>query len=225
MGDKTPRFTKPHGAYQYARIRAVANYCKENYDNLTTVWLSLSAAEKQSGKWVHPLEHDDGFRSHAVKQALYRARLNLGIDRWAGLWLMAPRKTGYSHRHYALWIDTESVSEKDYHPVIDSHVRNHPIATESGNLYGDAIQIRKGCECGSFLAEIARNLPEIGPGEEIPSPDVRSIEGKWRYVQAWCSLYWYMDRIRSYELGSFGEIAESLKPDRDGEWVYGKGWL
>lgn len=228
LGDKTPRFTKPHGDYLYARLKAVQTHCEREYDNLVTVWLSLTAAEKIDDKWVHPLRHDDGFRSNSVKQALYRVRKRLNVEDWAGVWLMTPRKTGYSHKHYAIWLDlSEDYGirdiREDFQPVIDAHVRSHPTATSAGNPYGKAIQVREGDECEGLPAEVARNLPEIGPGRGVPSPDVRSIANGWEYVRIWCAFYWYDDRIRQYELGAFQEIAEEAKPE--GEWKFGLGWV
>lgn len=215
MGTATPRFTKPHGDYHYARIKAVSDYCEEHYDPLTTVWLSLQADEKIRGEWVDPLMHDDGFRSNAVKQSLFRVRKKLDVDEWAGCWLMSPRRTGYSHRHYALWINKE-VEVSDFHSVIDSHVRNHPTASSEKNQYRDAIQIRQGDEVKGLPAEIAHNLPEIGA-----STDVRSVDEARR----WCSMYWFDDRIRFQELGSFREYAEDSRPEREGVFKHGRGWV
>lgn len=228
LGDKTPRFTQAHGEYLYARLKAVQTYCEEEYDNLVTVWLSLTAEEKVGGKWVHPLRHDDGFRSNSVKQALYRVRKRLDVEDWAGMWLMAPRKTGYSHKHYALWLDVSEdygirELQEVFHPVIDAHVRSHPTATSARNPYGKAIQVREGDDCEGLPAEVARNFPEIGPGRGVPSPDVRSITNDWSYVRIWCAFYWYDDRIRQYELGEFREIAEEAKPE--GDWKFGVGWV
>jgi hypothetical protein len=87
LGDKTPRFTKPHGKYLYARLKAVQRYSESEFENLLTVWLSLTADAKIDDNWVNPLWHDDGFRSNSVKQALYRTRKRLELRDWAGMWL------------------------------------------------------------------------------------------------------------------------------------------
>lgn len=226
LGDKTPRFTKPHGDYLYARLKAVQTHCEREYDNLVTVWLSLTAAEKIDDKWVHPLRHDDGFRSNPVRQALYRARKRLAVTDWAGMWIMAPRKTGYSHKHYGLWLnlgDNYNINEIQtaFHSVIDSHVRSHPTATACGNQYSKAIQLREGEGCTGLVAEMARNFPEIGPGTSVPSPDVRSIESGWKYARIWCALYSYDNRNRKQSLGDFQKIADNAKPVT--EWKFGKG--
>jgi hypothetical protein len=104
-----------------------------------------------------------------------------------------------------------------FHPVIDSHVRNHPTATSGGNPHNEAVQVRKDQDCSTLPGEIAHNLPEVGP-----SVDVRSLTNEWAFAQIWCAFYWYTDRIRQYELGRFGEIAEKGKPV--GEWTFGVGW-
>jgi len=222
MGDKTARFTEPYGKYLYARLKAVQTYCEEEYDNLVTVWLSLTAEEKIDGKWVHPLRHDDAFRSNSVKQALYRVRKRLDVVDWAGMWLMAPRKTGYSHRHYSLWFDVPNYGIREvreaFHPVIDSHVGNHPTATSDGNPYEKAIRARQGEECQTLPGEVAHNLPEVGP-----STDVRNLTQEWAFARIWCAFYWYDDRIRQYELGEFGDITEEAK--REGDWKFGVGWV
>lgn len=222
MGDKTPRFTEAHGKYLYARLKAVQTYCEEKYDNLRTVWLSLTAEEKVGQKWVHPLRHDDAFRSNSVKQALYRIRKHLNIEDWAGTWLMAPRKTGYSHKHYALWLDVPDYGSQEvqeaFHPVIDAHIRYHPTATSHGNPYDKAIQVREGKECRTLPGEVAHNLPEVGS-----STDVRNLTQEWAFARIWCAFYWYDDRIRQYKLGEFRDIAEEVKPE--GDWKFGVGWV
>jgi len=225
LGDKTPRFTEPHGKYLYARLSDVHAHCADEWDNLTTVWLSLTADEKDgSGNWVHPLKHDDGFRSNAVKQALYRARRKLDLDQWAGLWVMAPRQTGYSHKHYPLWLDCPQSIEQirsAFEPVIDSHVRAHSLASHRGNPYPKAIQVRKDGDCDGILAEIGRNIPEIGV-----ETDVRNVEENWKDAQRWAAFYWHDDRIRQYELGKFQEIADDARAENmpSGDWEYGDGW-
>jgi len=224
LGDSTPRFTEPHGDYLYARLSAVHRHC-EQWSNLSTVWLSLTADEKdESGEWVDPISHDDGFRSSAVKQALYRARGKLDVEQWAGTWLIAPRQTGYSHKHYALWLDTEASIEQirqAFEKVVESHIRAHPTATVEGNPCGQAVQVRKDDDCEKLIPEIAHNIPEIGP-----ETDVRNLSEKWQYARIWCALCWYDDRIRQYELGRFSEIADDARAEDmpDSEWVYGKGW-
>lgn len=223
LGDKTPRFTEPHGGYLYARLRAVYRHCKD-WPNLRTVWLSLTADEKRSGKWVHPLKHDDGFRSSAVKQAVYRARRALDVKQWAGLWLMAPRKTGYSHKHYALLLDVDaSVREIEsaFSKVVKSHTRAHPYASEKGNPCTQAVQAREGDGCKKLLPEIGHNIPELGP--EV---DIRNIGEDRQYARIWAALYWHQDRIRQYELGRFSEIADDARDENlpSGDWEYGTGW-
>jgi len=224
LGDNTPRFTEPHGKYLYARLRAVHRYCMK-WLNLKTVWLSLTADEKnESGEWVHPLRHDDGFRSSAVKQALYRARRRLDVEQWAGVWLMAPRKTGYSHRHYALWLDTEELIEQielAFERVVESHISAHPYASADGNPVDQAVQVRCLDDCEKLLPEIAHNIPEIGP-----DTDVRNLSEDWQYARIWAALYSTDDRVRQYELGRFKEIADDARAESrpSGEWVYAKGW-
>ncbi len=222
LGDKTARFTEPHGDYLYARLSAVHSHCVK-WDNLSTVWLSLTADEKDSsGNWLHPLSHDDGFRSDAVRQALYRVRRRLDIEQWAGLWLMAPRQTGYSHKHYALWLDCpQSIEqiESAFEPVVKSHIRNHPTATVEGNPCSQAVQVRKDGDCERLLPEIGHNIPEIGS-----ETDVRSLSEEWQYARIWAALYWSDDRIRQYELGQFEPIANDARVEQSGDWVYGKGW-
>jgi len=226
LGDKTPRFTEPHGEFLYARLRAVSDYCREEFDGLVTVWITLQADEKSpDGRWYDPLEHDDGFRSDALKQALYRVRRTIDVSRRAGLWLHAPRRTGYSHRHHALWLEVPDVSEvcsEDFGPVVNTHVNNHPTAKEGNNPIDEAVKIRTGEECDGLPAEIAHNLPEIGP-----QTDVRSLSERWEYARIWCAMYWWDDRIRGYELGEFKDIADKAKEEKfedAGNWNFGKGW-
>jgi len=189
------------------------------------VWLSLTADEKnESGEWVHPLRHDDGFRSSAVKQALYRARRRLDVEQWAGYWVMAPRKTGYSHKHYAFWLDTvESIEaiESAFEGVVKSHISAHPMASADGNPVGQAVQVRRLDDCEKLLPEIARNIPEIGP-----DTDVRNLSEDWQHARIWCALYSTDDRVRSYELGQFKGIADDARAESrpSGEWKHGKGW-
>lgn len=139
-GEKSPRFTRRRAAYRFARAADVERSCIRDYNNPHTVWLSLTAEPKaESGEWVDPLNHDDGFRSNAIRQSLYRVRREYDH---AGVWMHAPRRSWYSHRHVALWLDGE-VTESDFHSVVDSHVRNHPAAKGEQHPYDDAVKVRK----------------------------------------------------------------------------------
>lgn len=225
LGDKTPRFTEPHGKYLYTRLKAVHKNCT-NWENLSTVWLSLRADEKdESGNWVDPLWHDDGFRSDSVRQARSRARDALDIEQWAGIWLMTPRKTGYSHKHYALWLDCLAdvwQIQEAFEKVVESHIRAHPTATKDGNPLDKAVKVRKEDDCNKLLPEIGHNIPEIGPDE-----DIRNLSEEWQAAKMWAAMYWDDDRIRQYELGQYEPIADRAKDEnlpQGDEWVFGKGW-
>uniref|UniRef100_UPI00403F4504 hypothetical protein n=1 Tax=Haladaptatus sp. DJG-WS-42 TaxID=3120516 RepID=UPI00403F4504 len=211
------RFSGAYGGFLYARVNTVARFCLDEFDDPHTVWISLKASEKApDGRWYHPLRHDDGFRSDAVRAALHRATPK--AENYAGLWVHAPRRTWYSHRHYALWIDG-AARASDFEKVIDSHVRNHPTATREGHPYEKAIRLRSGNELvrataprgnhemdeshgatTTLTTEVGNNVPELGT-----DPDVRSGRSCdfW-----WAAMMWADDRIRYSPLGRFQEVAE-----------------
>jgi hypothetical protein len=95
------------------------------------------------------------------------------------------------------------------------------LASHRGNPYPKAIQVRKDGDCDGILAEIGRNIPEIGV-----ETDVRNVEENWKDAQRWAAFYWHDDRIRQYELGKFQEIADDARAENmpSGDWEYGDGW-
>ena len=220
----TPRFTLQKAKYRYARVKSAARYCFEHFDRPHTVWLSLTARSRKRDGWVNPAIHDAGFRSGAVKQALYRSRKKARIDDYAGVWLHAPRTEWYSHKHIALWVDG-NVAEEDFHPVIKSHVRNHRYADKSHHQYGDAISIRSPNEyalatpAGSSQSnrgidaergqtagltnEVGDNIPALGANSDIRN----CSEGAFM----WATMLWALDRKYWQPLGDFKQYADRKK--------------
>jgi hypothetical protein len=97
--------------------------------------LTLTGSTKNSNGGPRcPADHlrdvVDPFGDH-VRPALHRA---LEVDRWEYAKVIEHHKSGYGHMHIAIFVDGP-VSEADFHPAIDAHLKYCAIAGKDAHDY------------------------------------------------------------------------------------------
>jgi len=129
------RFSPEYTERQYARFSDLERGLKEEYGaQLHTALLSLTCSNTdEHGRLLPPVDHlQDLEESYdAVRLALKRA-LD-GYD-WEAVSILEPHKSGYTHIHFAVFVDGE-VDEETFHSVIDAHLRNCDRAERAAHDY------------------------------------------------------------------------------------------
>lgn len=131
-----------YGDTYYARLKALERQFLGTASNPHVVMLTLTASNKnENGGWRCPADHlrdvINSFTDH-VRPALHRALGSNGadVDNWEYA-RVAEHHPGsaYGHVHVALFIDG-AVSEADFRPVIDTHLRHcDPAGASAHNYY------------------------------------------------------------------------------------------
>jgi len=128
----TNAYTPEYTERQYARFSDLERGLKDEYGHrLHTALLSLTASNTEN--LIPPVDHlHDLEESYdAVRRAL--SRVLDGYD-WEYCAILEPHQSGYTHIHIAVFVDGK-VTEKNFHPVIDAHVRNCPRAERAAHDY------------------------------------------------------------------------------------------
>jgi hypothetical protein len=131
-----------YGDTYYARLKALERQFLAIASNPHVVMLTLTASNKnENGGWRCPADHlrdvINSFTDH-VRPALHRALGSNGadVDNWEYARVVEHHPgSAYGHVHVALFIDGV-VSEADFRPVIDTHLRHcEPAGASAHNYY------------------------------------------------------------------------------------------
>jgi len=125
-----------YGNRYYARLKSLERGWLADADDPHVVMLTLTASNENSrGGWRCPADHlrdvTDPFREH-VRPALHRA---IPHD-WEYAKVIEHHGSGYGHLHVAVFVDGP-VTESDFHPVIDAHLRHCDPAGRAAHDYHD----------------------------------------------------------------------------------------
>jgi hypothetical protein len=120
---------------QYARFSDLERGLKEEYGSrLHTALLSFTCSNRDDdGNLLPPVDHllDLEESYDAVRRSLSRV---LDGYRWEAVAILEPHQSGYTHIHFGVFVDGK-VTEKNFHPVIDSHLRNCDRAERAAHDY------------------------------------------------------------------------------------------
>ncbi|MDZ7687627.1 MAG: hypothetical protein U5J64_02700 [Halobacteriales archaeon] len=120
---------------QYARFSDLERGLKEEYGaRLHTALLSFTCSNTDDdGNLLPPVDHllDLEESYDAVRRSLARV---LDGYRWEAVAILEPHQSGYTHIHFGVFVDGK-VTEKNFHPVIDAHLRNCPRAARAAHDY------------------------------------------------------------------------------------------
>lgn len=129
------RFGDKRSRREYAKIHNLRRGLRDEWGDLLHVaFLTFTASSRNArGGYRCPADHLNDLKSSsgAILSALHRSLE--GRD-YEFCWVHEPHKSGYVHRHLAVFV-RGSVSEEDFHPVIDAHLRNCPSAGRAAHDY------------------------------------------------------------------------------------------
>jgi len=128
-----------YGNKYYARLKALERQVIEKFDDPHSVMLTFSgSSENASGGWRCPADHlrdvIESWRPDRGRGVYHTLRYVLDGKRWEYAIVVEKHRSGYGHVHCAVFVDGE-VSETDFHPVIDAHLRQCDIAGRSAHDY------------------------------------------------------------------------------------------
>jgi len=160
-----------YGDTYYARLKALERQFLATASNPHVVMLTLTASNKnENGGWRCPADHlrdvINSFTDH-VRPALHRALGSNGadVDNWEYARVVEHHPgSAYGHVHVALFIDGV-VSEADFHPVIDTHLRHcDPAGASAHNYYSPETEKRP---ISASRVDTALDPEDYGGSEDV----------------------------------------------------------
>jgi hypothetical protein len=160
-----------YGDTYYARVKALERQFLATSSNPYIVMLTLTASNKnEKGGWRCPADHlrdvINSFTDH-VRPALHRALGSNGadVDNWEYARVVEHHPgNAYGHVHIALFIDGV-VSESDFRPVIDTHLRHcEPAGASAHNYYSSEAKDRP---ISTSRVDVALDPEEYDGSEDI----------------------------------------------------------
>jgi hypothetical protein len=216
--DQTHRFAPDYADQQYAKLKDLERGISDEYGKrLHTAMLTFTASSEPDDEPLPPVDHfaDLDASWDAVTTALDRA---LEGRRYERLAILDMHQSGYLHIHMGVFVDGV-VSRETFAPVIESHVRNCPIAEWDGHDLEDdrTISVRhagrdRADESDEHLDELAIYLAEyLGAYGEDPldQPD---------HVQAANAVLWATGKQRWRPSNGAQSYMASEVEDDETEW-------
>ncbi|WP_083902823.1 replication protein [Natrinema versiforme] len=128
-----------YGNKYYARLKAFERQMVREYDNLHIAMLTFTGSTRNAnGGWRCPADHlrdvVDSWRPDRGRGVYHALRDSLGGKEWEYALVVEKHKSGYGHVHCAVFVDG-SVTESDFRPAIDAHLRQCEIAHRDAHDY------------------------------------------------------------------------------------------
>lgn len=174
-----------YGDTYYARLKALERQFLARADNPHVVMLTFTASMKNAnGGWRCPADHlrdlIDSFTDH-VRPAIHRALGSNGadVDSWEYARVVEHHGNAYGHMHVPLFIDGK-VTEEDFRPVIDTHLRHcDPAGASAHDYYAPEAEARP--------ISVARVDADLDPEDYDGTDDVIGNVGS--YVAEYIGAY------------------------------------
>ena len=176
-----------YGRRYYAKLKDLERGVEREWDDLTTVMLTLSASsENAKGGRRCPADHmreiADGWDT--ARKALYRV---LDGFRWEYARVWEPHKSGYGHLHVAVFVDDRrgELGEEMFRPVMRTYVdRVGPAGSEAHGLdrvgLGDAVSMNREVQnLGTYISEYV--------GIFGTEPTERPVSEQMFYATCWAT--------------------------------------
>jgi hypothetical protein len=175
-------FTKPWINRSHARILDGCRGMRKQYDDCSTVLLTLTGNPYKNGGFMAPLDYyqdltESWSKSDSDYRPMYRKINNvmdkLGLE-FEYLLIVGvhdgqkAKQSGsinlfYPHIHILLYINGD-VSEKDFHSTIDMYLKHSPVASRNQHDYSDAIRIDNNPEADlKYIGEMDRERGKVTP--------------------------------------------------------------
>jgi len=160
-----------YGDVYYAKLKALERTVIEEFEDPHVVMLTLTGSTRNgNGGPRCPADHlrdvVDPFSSN-VRPALHRS---LDVDRWEYAKVLEHHTSGYGHMHVAVFVDG-AVSEEDFRPAIDAHLRNCEIAHRDAHDYHHPDPEKR-------PISVNRIDPEVDPNAD----DVEAVSNLGSYI-------------------------------------------
>jgi hypothetical protein len=128
-----------YGDKYYARLKAFERQVIKEFDNPYSVMLTFSGSSRNAnGGWRCPADHlrdvVESWRPDRGRGVYHTLDYVLDGKRWEYAVVVEKHQSGYGHVHCAVFVDGE-VQERDFHPVIDTHLRVCEIAGSAAHDY------------------------------------------------------------------------------------------
>ncbi len=160
-----------YGAKYYARLKAFERAATDRFDDLHVCMLTLTGSTRNaSGGWRCVVDHlrdvVNSWRPSRGRGVYHSLRDVLDGRKWEYALVVEKHKSGYGHVHVAVFVEG-SITEQDFHPVIDAHLRQCEIAHRDAHDYHDPdpekrpISIRSVDPQAAGNREIAINMARL----------------------------------------------------------------
>lgn len=135
------RFDSHRAKKEYARLHNLHQGLEKEFENLHIAMISLTGSSRNDrGGLRCPADHlaDLDKSRDAVMASLRR---QLSNRRFCTAWILEPHKSGYVHRHLVVFVEG-AVSRSTFRPLVDSHLRNCPVAGSLAHQYENCIDVK-----------------------------------------------------------------------------------
>jgi hypothetical protein len=138
-GDMENSHMPEYGKRYYAKTKAFERQVVKEYDDLHSVFITFSgSSENANGGWRCPADHlrdvIETWRPDRGRGVYHVVRDVLTGKDWEYVIVVEKHRSGYGHVHCGIFVDSE-VTEEEFHPVIDTHLRKCEIAGRSAHDY------------------------------------------------------------------------------------------
>lgn len=139
--DVSSRWFRDQCRERYATLRENERATTARMTDPYTVMITLTGRTRnQSGGFRAPVDHFEDLREseRAVKAKLRRSFGNRDAEY---IWTYGGHDSGHAHVHIGLIVDGQP-DDETLRGIVDTHVRNCPIADENEHAYRDVISVR-----------------------------------------------------------------------------------
>ena len=170
--------TPAYGDIYYAKLKALERQVLQKFEDPHVVMLTLTGSTKNgAGGPRCPADHlrdvVDPFENN-VRPALHRS---LDVARWEYAKVIEHHNSGYGHMHVAVFVDGE-VSEADFRPAIDAHLKHCDIAHRDAHDYHHPEEDRR-------PISVNRVDPDVDPNAD----DVAAVSNLGSYIAEYIGSY------------------------------------
>lgn len=128
-----------YGKRYYARTKAFERQVVKEYDDPHSVFITFSGSSANAnGGWRCPADHlrdvIETWRPDRGRGVYHVVRDILTGKDWEYVTVVEKHRSGYGHVHCGIFVDG-GVSDEEFHPVIDTHLRKCEIAGRAAHDY------------------------------------------------------------------------------------------
>jgi hypothetical protein len=136
------RFGEHRSAKEYARLHNLHEGIEQEWDNVHVAFITLTASNRNDrGGYRCPADHiAELTETHDDVMKVLRRQIDDSRN-WTYVWAMEPHKSGYAHRHLAVFVEG-NVPRGVFEPVLDAHVEKCQAAGRAAHRPGEALEMK-----------------------------------------------------------------------------------